>query len=92
MTDAQACFTDKKLVRAFHDAAMKAGAKDNGPPGPRPQYVWFYYAAFVIDPVGNNIEVMTCDFEKYWNITYAAGAAAVAVVGSWLWQSGRLGF
>ena len=53
--------------------------------------MWFYYAAFVIDPVGNNLEVMTCDFDKYWNIAYAAGTAAVAALGSWLWRSGRLG-
>src|SRR6185312_15651337 len=33
-----------------------AGAKDNGAPGPRPQYHAGYYGAFVIDPAGNNLE------------------------------------
>ena len=42
-------------VRAFHNAALAAGAKDNGAPGPR-DFAPNYYAAFVIDPDGNNIE------------------------------------
>ncbi|KAF2836500.1 hypothetical protein M501DRAFT_979700 [Patellaria atrata CBS 101060] len=44
-------------VREFHDAAMAAGAKDNGPAGLRPDYMPHYYAAFVLDPLGNNLEV-----------------------------------
>ena len=48
---------DKSGVRAFHAAALKAGAKDNGAPGPR-DYAPNYYAAFVIDPDGNNIEAV----------------------------------
>lgn len=36
----------------------KAGATDNGKPGLRPQYTEGYYAAFVLDPLGNNIEVI----------------------------------
>ena len=43
---------------AFYKAAMDAGAKDNGPPGLRPQYHANYYAAFVLDPAGNNIEAL----------------------------------
>jgi catechol 2,3-dioxygenase-like lactoylglutathione lyase family enzyme len=43
-------------VRAFHEAALKVGAKDNGAPGPRPQYHPGYYGAFVFDPDGNNVE------------------------------------
>ena len=46
-----------RAVRAFHAAALKAGAKDNGAPGPR-DYAPNYYAAFVIDPDGNNIEAV----------------------------------
>ena len=46
---------DKSAVRAFHNAALAAGAKDNGAPGPR-DFAPNYYAAFVIDPDGNNIE------------------------------------
>jgi catechol 2,3-dioxygenase-like lactoylglutathione lyase family enzyme len=45
-------------VDAFYDAAMGAGGTDNGKPGPRPRYGRNYYAAFVRDPEGNNIEVV----------------------------------
>ncbi|OIW34314.1 Glyoxalase/Bleomycin resistance protein/Dihydroxybiphenyl dioxygenase [Coniochaeta ligniaria NRRL 30616] len=49
---------DRKAVDAFHAAAIGAGAEDNGAPGPRPMYHEHYYAAFVRDPVGNNLEVV----------------------------------
>lgn len=42
-------------VDAFYDAALKAGGKDNGPPGLRRQH---YYATFVLDPDGNNTEAV----------------------------------
>ncbi len=45
-------------VDAFHSAALGAGGQDNGPPGLRPQYSGQYYAAFVFDPDGQNIEVV----------------------------------
>lgn len=45
-------------VDAFHRAAMAAGGKDNGAPGPRPHYHKHYYGAFVLDPDGNNIEAV----------------------------------
>ena len=45
-------------VDAFYHAALQAGGKDNGPPGLRPRYHANYYAAFVIDPDGHNIEVV----------------------------------
>jgi catechol 2,3-dioxygenase-like lactoylglutathione lyase family enzyme len=45
-------------VDAFHDAAIAAGGTDHGKPGPRPDYGPHYYAAFVKDPEGNNIEVV----------------------------------
>jgi len=45
-------------VDAFHRAALEAGGKDNGAPGLRPNYHANYYAAFVIDPDGHNIEVV----------------------------------
>lgn len=45
-------------VDAFYAAAMKAGGKDNGKPGPRPHYHEHYYGAFVFDPDGNNIEAV----------------------------------
>jgi catechol 2,3-dioxygenase-like lactoylglutathione lyase family enzyme len=45
-------------VRAFHAAALAAGGSDHGAPGPRPQYGPTYYAAFVRDPDGANIEAV----------------------------------
>jgi catechol 2,3-dioxygenase-like lactoylglutathione lyase family enzyme len=47
---------ERSLVDAFYAAAMAAGGRDNGPPGARPQYEPDYYAAYVLDPDGNNIE------------------------------------
>ena len=44
-------------VRAFHAAALRAGGRDNGAPGER-AYHPGYYAAFVLDPDGNNIEAV----------------------------------
>ena len=49
---------DRAVVDRFHEAAMAAGAKDNGAPGPRPEYTEDYYGAFVLDPDGNNIEAV----------------------------------
>jgi catechol 2,3-dioxygenase-like lactoylglutathione lyase family enzyme len=48
----------RQSVDAFHAAALAAGGIDNGPPGLRTDYHPHYYAAFVIDPEGNNIEVV----------------------------------
>jgi catechol 2,3-dioxygenase-like lactoylglutathione lyase family enzyme len=45
-------------VDAFYQAALSAGGKDNGAPGLRPHYHANYYAAFVFDPDGNNIEAV----------------------------------
>jgi catechol 2,3-dioxygenase-like lactoylglutathione lyase family enzyme len=47
---------DVATVHAFHDAALAAGGTDNGAPGPRTEYAADYYAAYVLDPDGNNIE------------------------------------
>ena len=49
---------DRPTVDAFHDAALDAGGIDNGGPGIREQYHSTYYAAFVHDPDGNNIEAV----------------------------------
>ena len=46
-------------VEAFHHAALAAGGRDNGGPGLRPNYSPSYYAAFVFDPDGHNVEVVT---------------------------------
>jgi catechol 2,3-dioxygenase-like lactoylglutathione lyase family enzyme len=43
---------------AFHRAALAAGGRDNGAPGPRPEYHPGYYGAFVLDPDGHNIEAV----------------------------------
>jgi catechol 2,3-dioxygenase-like lactoylglutathione lyase family enzyme len=49
---------DPAAVDRFHRAALQAGGRDNGAPGPRPHYSATYYAAFVIDPDGNNLEAV----------------------------------
>ena len=49
---------NRRQVEDFYRAALEAGGKDNGAPGLRPQYHAYYYAAFVIDPDGHNIEVV----------------------------------
>jgi catechol 2,3-dioxygenase-like lactoylglutathione lyase family enzyme len=50
--------TDNGTVDAFHEAAVGAGYRDNGGPGERPAYHEGYYGAFVLDPDGNNVEVV----------------------------------
>ncbi len=49
---------DREAVDAFYAAALAAGGRDNGPPGPRPHYHADYYGAFVLDPDGHNIEAV----------------------------------
>ena len=53
----------RKQVEAFYKAALAAGGKDNGGPGYR-DYSPGYYAAFVLDPDGNNIEAVWYDPNK----------------------------
>lgn len=48
---------DRAMVEAFHQAALAAGGRDNGAPGERPYHPG-YYAAFALDPDGNNIEAV----------------------------------
>jgi catechol 2,3-dioxygenase-like lactoylglutathione lyase family enzyme len=45
-------------MEAFYRAALAARARENGPPGLRPQYHPSYYGAFVLDPDGYNIEAV----------------------------------
>jgi catechol 2,3-dioxygenase-like lactoylglutathione lyase family enzyme len=54
---------NRREVEAFHKAALEAGAKDNGHPGYR-DYSPGYYAAFVLDPDGNNVEAVWYDDSK----------------------------
>jgi catechol 2,3-dioxygenase-like lactoylglutathione lyase family enzyme len=48
----------REQVDAFYAAALTAGGRDNGPPALRPEYSSDYYAAFVLDPDGNNVEAV----------------------------------
>lgn len=54
----------KAEVEAFYKAALEAGGKDNGGPGYRPDYWPGYYAAFVYDLDGHNIEAVWYDYSK----------------------------
>lgn len=49
---------DRAMVDAFYAAGLEAGGKDNGAPGERANYHPGYYAAFLLDPDGNNIEAV----------------------------------
>lgn len=49
---------DEDTVRRFHEAGLKAGGRDNGAPGERKVYHPGYYAAFLFDPDGNNVEAV----------------------------------
>ena len=51
--------SENAIVDRFHRAATEAGHRDNGPPGERAAYHAGYYAAFVLDPDGNNVEVVS---------------------------------
>jgi catechol 2,3-dioxygenase-like lactoylglutathione lyase family enzyme len=53
----------KQEVEAFYAAALAAGGKDNGGPGYRKDYWPGYYAAFVYDPDGNNVEAVWYDYD-----------------------------
>jgi len=48
---------DQENVRRFYQAALSAGGRDNGKPGERPYHPG-YYASYVFDPDGNNIEAV----------------------------------
>src|SRR3954447_20147586 len=48
----------REAVDAFHSAALRAGGRDNGAPGERPEYAPGYYGAFVLDLDGHNVEAV----------------------------------
>jgi catechol 2,3-dioxygenase-like lactoylglutathione lyase family enzyme len=52
-------------VRAFHAAALEAGGRENGAPGPRFEYSAGYFGAFVLDPDGHNVEAVFHAEEPY---------------------------
>jgi catechol 2,3-dioxygenase-like lactoylglutathione lyase family enzyme len=60
------CFfaSSQEEVRAFHAKAIELGGKDDGAPGPRPEYSRDYYAAFVRDLDGNKIEALVMPQKK----------------------------
>ena len=66
---------DRVTVEAFHRAALANGGKDNGAPGERPYHPG-YYAAFALDPDGNNIEVVF-----HGPATYSADSVKVSFEG-----------
>ncbi len=49
---------DREAVDAFHAAALAAGGRDAGGPGPRPEYTQPFYGAFALDPDGFKIEAV----------------------------------
>ncbi len=49
---------DRKAVQRFHSTGLAAGGRYHGAPGLRPDYAAEYYAAFLLDPDGNNIEAV----------------------------------
>jgi predicted lactoylglutathione lyase len=51
--------SENQAVDDFHQAAIEAGYRDNGMPGERPVYHPGYYSAFVLDPDGNNVELVS---------------------------------
>jgi catechol 2,3-dioxygenase-like lactoylglutathione lyase family enzyme len=57
---AHVCFSalDRAAVERFHRDGLKAGGRDNGAPGLRADYCPTYYAAFLLDPDGNNVEAL----------------------------------
>jgi catechol 2,3-dioxygenase-like lactoylglutathione lyase family enzyme len=54
---------DRAQVDAFWQAGLDAGYRDDGAPGPRPQYSPSYYGAFLLDPDGNSVEAVHGDRE-----------------------------
>ncbi|MDB5528041.1 MAG: Lactoylglutathione lyase [Devosia sp.] len=51
-----------QALQAFYDAALAAGGRDNGAPGPREKYDPRYHAAYVLDPDGYNVEAVFRDY------------------------------
>jgi catechol 2,3-dioxygenase-like lactoylglutathione lyase family enzyme len=52
---------DRAAVQRFHTEGLKAGGRDNGAPGLRADYSPTYYAAFLLDPDGHNVEAVCMD-------------------------------
>lgn len=65
---------NQNAVHRFHEAALGNGARDDGAPGPRPDYGPNYYGAFVFDPFGNKIEAVFIAGERKSGGRPASGA------------------
>jgi catechol 2,3-dioxygenase-like lactoylglutathione lyase family enzyme len=57
---------DRQSVDSFHSAGLDAGGHDNGKPGLRADYSPSYYAAFLLDPDGNNVEAVSLTENGRW--------------------------
>jgi catechol 2,3-dioxygenase-like lactoylglutathione lyase family enzyme len=55
---------DRSAVERFYKRGLAAGGRDNGAPGLRPDYGPSYYAAFLVDPDGNNVEAVCSHAES----------------------------
>lgn len=79
------------ISSSFDLMVRKAGATDNGPPGERPQYTKGYYAAYVLDPDGHNIE---CVYFRPWWLMALQQAPTLLGVGAvgLAWWAGRNGW
>jgi catechol 2,3-dioxygenase-like lactoylglutathione lyase family enzyme len=60
----------QELVDEFWRAGTEAGYRDDGPPGPRPEYTPGYYGAFLLDPDGNSIEAVIHEEPRRWSIDH----------------------
>ncbi|PMD66155.1 uncharacterized protein K444DRAFT_607587 [Hyaloscypha bicolor E] len=87
------CFSasSQKQVKAFYEAGLKAGGKDNGKPGER-NYTKGYYAAYVLDLDGNNVECLY--YQPLWltAMQYAPSILGAAAVGAVAWWGGNAGW
>jgi catechol 2,3-dioxygenase-like lactoylglutathione lyase family enzyme len=63
--------TSREEVHAFYEAALQAGGRDDGPPGPRPEYGEPYYGCFIRDLDGHKIEAAFWDVEIARNLGIA---------------------
>lgn len=80
------------VITADQRCCRKAGAKDNGPPGERPQYTKGYYAAYVLDLDGNNIECVY--YQPWWlsALQVAPSVLGAVLVAGVAWWGGRAGW
>ena len=64
---------NRAATAQFYEAALQSGGKDNGRPDVRPDYAKDYYAAFVLDPDGNNVEAVVHEAKMAAKPTYYIG-------------------